>query len=182
MRLRTAVFRPSVCVRGLQPACAPQRRGAGVCVVSGEGPPTPVPCQRPPAPGRGEGGRATTRAERRVLSPRPASSPRRRVGGGGPGAGGLGGCGGSARPRPMAAAGSAEGARDSVPGDPLTAQGAGKPSLPRPAQPSAGRSLWAGVARAGAGGGGSSGGKRRAAQATLPCPLLPPQSQHPPSL
>lgn len=55
------------------------------------------------------------RAEHSVLPPRPASS-RRRVGGGGPGAGGVGGSLGSGRSRPVAAAGSAEGARASVPG------------------------------------------------------------------
>lgn len=138
--------------------------------LSGEGPPTPVTCQRPPVPGRGDGGRATTRPERSVLSPRPASSPRLGVGGGRPGAGGLTGSRRSGRSRPVAAALSAKRARDPGPGDPPAAKGARKAMLLRPALPSAGGYLWAGVSRTWEGGSGST---RRAAQATLPCPPAP---------
>lgn len=137
--------------------------------LSGEGPPTPVTCQRPPVPGRGDGGRATTRPERSVLSPRPASSPRLGVGGGRPGAGGLAGSRGSGRSRPVAAARSAKRARDPGPGDPPAAKGARKAMLLRPALPSAGGYLWAGVFRTPE---GASGSTRRAAQATLPAVLL----------
>ena len=171
--LRPGVCHISVSVRGFELAEAPQRRGTGVCAsLSGEGPPTPVTCQRPPVPGRGDGGRATTRPERSVLSPRPASSPRLGMGGGRPGAGGLAGSRGSGRSRPVAAALSAKCACDPGPGDPPPAKGARKAMLLRPALPFAEDT--SGLGFPGPGRGGGLGARAELPRPPFPVPQRPP--------